>query len=134
MSSFWKSLFGDSDNPSIRTRKEPLNVVGEFYYKSNFAKVKKEYLAKPGEVINLKLLVKNESDNPNGVRGKAVGVWAEGLKLGHVANSQVPMVFQALEAEGGEKIVSGTIYFANSRDEDDEGNSITATLPIVISQ
>jgi hypothetical protein len=77
-------------------------------------------------------LIKNESDNPKGVRGKAIGVWLEGLKLGHVANSQVPKVYAYLEASGGETTISGTVYFANNRDEDDEGNSIDAYLSVEI--
>lgn len=132
MTSFWESMFGGSDNHKLRTRKEALRIVGEFYYKSNFAKIKKEYVAKSGEVINIKLLIKNETDNPKGIKGKAVGVWAEGLKLGHVANTQMLMVFKSLEVQGGEKLVSGSVYFANGRDDEDEGNSITAVFPMVI--
>lgn len=132
MTSLWESLFGGSDNHKFKTRKEVLRIVGEFYYKSNFAKIKKEYVAKSGEVINIKLLIKNETDNPKGIRGKAVGVWVEGLKLGHIVNTQMPMVFKSLEVQGGEKLISGSVYFANSRDEEDEGNSITAVFPMVI--
>jgi hypothetical protein len=133
MSNFWKTLFGSTDGAnSAKTRKESLNIVGEFYYKKNFAKIKKEYFAKSGDIINVKLLIKNESDNPKGVRGKAIGVWLEGLKLGHVANSQVPKVYAYLEASGGETMITGTVYFANNRDEDDEGNSIDAYLSVEI--
>ena len=133
MSNFWKTLFrGTAGASSVKTRKESLNIVGEFYYKKNFAKIKKEYFAKSGEIINVKLLIKNESDNPNGLRGKAIGVWLEGMKLGHVANSQVPKVFAYLEASGGEAAITGTVYFANNRDEDDEGNSVTAHLRLEI--
>lgn len=73
-------------------------------------------------------MLRSESDNPYGVQGKAVGVWLDDLKLGHVSNKQVSKVFQALAKAGGNIIAPGLVTFASKKDDLEDSVEISIKI------
>jgi hypothetical protein len=130
---FLQRLFGgDSPSPK-RANFESLNIVGESFYKANFKEIRSLAGAKVGDKIQLIVNLRNENDNPHSPTGKAVSVYVQDLKVGHVAQNQVDRVFELLEHTGGTKSVKGTIYFADGR-ENIAKNSVTAELTIPVPE
>jgi hypothetical protein len=127
MGIFSKLFGGSSSEGSQKPDTEQVEIVGESFYKGGFKELRQRYGAKVGDRVPVKVLLSNEMDNPYGVNGKAVSAYVDGLKIGHVANYQVPNAFESLEAMGGSKAVSGSVYFADLR-ETVSKNSVEANF------
>jgi NAD-dependent DNA ligase len=107
----FSKLFGQSSSDT-----EPIDIVGESFYKESFKALRNQLGAKVGDRMAVRVELRVETDNPYGVKGKAVAAFVNGMPVGHVSNSQVIEAFNALSAEGGNKTVSGSVYFADLRE------------------
>ncbi len=125
MGIFSKLFGGLSSEGSQKPDTEQVEIVGESFYKEGFKELRKRYNTKVGDRISAKVELSNETDNPYGIKGKAVAAFVDGLKIGHVSNHQVLNAFEILEALGGSKTVSGSVYFADLR-ESVSKNSVEA--------
>lgn len=127
---FFSKIFGSSSTSlSQGSDKEQIEVVGESFYKDSFKKLRQRYGTKVGDRISVSVQLVNETDNPYGIKGKAVAAFVDGLKIGHVANHQVLNAFEELEKSGGSKTVSGSVYFADLR-ESVAKNSVEAKFNV----
>lgn len=110
-------LFGSSETSRAeKSDTEQVEIVGESFYKDSFKALRQKYGTKVGDRISVRVQLMNETDNPYGINGKAVVALVDGLKIGHVANHQVINAFEALSLSGGDKSVSGSVYFADLRE------------------
>lgn len=130
---FLQRLFGGDSTSPKRANFESLNIVGESFYKANFKEIRSLSGAKVGDKIQIVVNFRNENDNPHSPDGKAVSVYVQALKVGHVAQYQVDRVFELLENTGGTRSVKGTIYFADGREQIVK-NSVTAELAIPVPE
>ncbi len=127
---FFTKLFGTTASSSgSSTESEQIEIVGESFYKDAFKQLRQKYGTKVGDRISVSVQLLNETDNPYGIKGKAVAAFVDGFKIGHVANHQVLNAFDALEASGGSKTVRGSVYFADLR-ESVAKNSVEAQFTV----
>ena len=125
----FSKLFNKSDSGDRRSDFEPIDIVGESFYKASFKTLRSQYGAKVGDRVSVRVELKAESDNPYGIKGKAVAALIDGLKVGHVSNSQVLEAHSAISAVGGSVVVSGSVYFADNR-ESIAMNSVLANYKV----
>jgi len=125
----FSKFFNKSDSGDRRSDFEPIDIVGESFYKASFKTLRSQFGAKVGDRVSVRVELKAESDNPYGIKGKAVAALIGGLKVGHVSNSQVLEAHAAITAVGGSLIVSGSVYFADNR-ESVAMNSVSANYKV----
>ena len=122
-------IFKKSESGSRSSDFEPVDIVGESFYKASFQSLRSQFGAKVGDQVSVRVELKTQSDNPHGLKGKAIAAYVGGLPVGHVSNGQVHEAHAAITAVGGSVVVSGSIYFADNR-ESVAKNSVSANYKV----
>lgn len=121
----FSKLLGQSANKNL----EKIDIVGESFYKESFSQLRATFGAKVGQRVAVKVELRIETDNPHAFQGKAVAAFINGLPVGHVSSIQVQEAFAAISAEGGIKVVPGSVLFADHR-ESVAKNSVLADYQV----
>lgn len=100
--------------PNTLLRGWSVPVVGESFYVESFRRLY-ELSSTPGnESILRTATIRIDPENPNSQSGKAVAVFIQGHKVGHIAERICSIVFDGLERLGGSAECECSIYFDES--------------------
>lgn len=86
-------------------------VVGESFYTAEFRLIAKDLRAKAGDEVFVEVELRLEPNNKYSKSGKAVAVYALGLKVGHIPETSCAAVFDVIKPTGDAAICQGRIYF-----------------------
>ena len=87
-----------------------LEVVGEFFYRQSFAKLREMFETNGGTEHMVEAELRNDPENPHSASGMAVAVFIRGLQVGHIPESLAPKVFEQLEEKGGSLILGARLW------------------------
>lgn len=110
-----------------RPQAEELEVVGEFFYKESFAKLREILETDGGTEHVVEAELRNDPDNPHSESGMAVAVFIRGLKVGHIPEVIAPDVFEELEPKGG-KVTLGARLWLDYKESKPNQSSVTVFL------
>lgn len=124
---------GETSTPGRRKVSSPrpqaaeLEVVGEFFYKESFAKLREILETDGGTEHVVEAELRNDPDNPHSESGMAVAVFVRGLQVGHVPESIAPNVFEQLEPKGG-TVTLGARLWLDYKESKPNKSSVTVYL------
>lgn len=97
-----------SSSPGLQTRE--LEVVGEFFYKESFSKLREMFETDGGTEHVVEAELRNDPDNPHSESGMAVAVFIRGLQVGHIPEAIAPEVFEEIEPKGGSLTLGARLW------------------------
>lgn len=95
--------------PSIRGE-GLFDIVGESFYGSSFKKLAAKLRIKRGQEAEVRLLLVADPNNRFSKSGKAVGVYSEGLQVGHIPENYAFYFFDRLQERGGRASVKARLW------------------------
>lgn len=108
---------------------EDVEIVGESFYTEAFKTLRSQLGLSSGEDATVTVDLRNDPDNPHSRDGKAVAVFVNDLKVGHVSSVTSAFVFDMLLGQGGSKSYPGRVYFGDLR-ENPPKNSVSIKLSV----